>query len=141
LRRITGALAALLILLGTATGISPEPEIVRPQLVREVSRGDDRVYLGVVEVTAYTAGYESTGKRPGDHGYRITKSGAEVKEGRTCAAVGLPFGTKLYIEGVGVRVVEDTGGLVPGQVDIFMEDVDRALEWGRQKRKAWVIKV
>jgi len=142
---VTGALAALLITLGTPGSIGPEPERIfaRPQLVNEVARGaerpdrEDRVYLGVMTVTAYTAGRESTGKGPGDPGYRITTSGTSVKEGRTCAAPGLPFGTRVYIEDVGVRVVEDRG---PQHIDLFMEDVSRALKWGDPKKKVWLIK-
>lgn len=146
-KAITAFLVAFISLLGTPIWISQDPAPVaqrapaRPQPVNEVTRGDyDRINLGRIEVTAYTAGPESTEKRPGDRGYRITASGAKVKEGRTCAALGLPFGTKVYIEGVGVRVVEDRGRLKPDQIDIFIEDKDRALSWGRQERKAWIIK-
>lgn len=126
---ISGALAALLILLGTAKNLAPDylPERPRPQLV---SRGEPvREYLGVMDVTAFTAGPESTGKRPGDKGYRRTKSGTWVTEGRTCAApASIPFGAVLYIEDVGERIVEDRG---PQHIDLYMEDIDWAEAWGR----------
>jgi 3D (Asp-Asp-Asp) domain-containing protein len=52
----------------------------------------------------------------------------------------LPPGTRVYIEGVGERVVEDRGGAVKGKhIDLYIEDLDAALEWGRQKRDLYVI--
>lgn len=86
-------------------------------------------------LTAYTNGPESTGKRPGDKGYAITASGKRTSEGRTIAADPrvLPMGTKVYIEGVGERIVEDTGSAIKGhKIDVFIEDLDQALEFGRK---------
>lgn len=103
------------------------------------SRAD---YRGTFTVTAYTAGPESTGKRPGDPAYGITASGAEVEEGRTIAADWkvLPPGTRVYIEDVGERVVEDKGGAIKGQkIDLYIADLDEALEWGRQEKALYVI--
>lgn len=39
----------------------------------------------------------------------ITASGVKATIGKTCAIEGLPFGTKLYISGLGEYVVEDRG--------------------------------
>lgn len=51
----------------------------------------------------------------------ITASGVPATVGRTCAIEGLPFGTKLYISGLGEYVVEDRG--VKGNViDIACAD-------------------
>lgn len=114
------------------------------------SRGSASTYdnAGIFQITAYTAGYESTGKRPGDPGYGITATGTNVKEGRTIAADWsiLPPGTVVKIQGLeGYYVVEDRsepeekGGQIVGQIiDIFIEDLDRALAWGRQERKIYV---
>ncbi|OIB04554.1 hypothetical protein AK95_13135 [Paenibacillus sp. LC231] len=54
-------------------------------------------------LTAYTNGPESTGKNPGDPDYGVTVSGKQTKENWTIAADPkvLPFGTKVYIDGVG----------------------------------------
>lgn len=98
--------------------------------------------LGVFKITAYTAGYESTGKNFGDLGYGITASGAEVQEGITIAADWdvLPVGSKVYIEDVGFRWVEDKGGAVKGQhIDIYMDDLGQALEWGVQEKRVYLI--
>lgn len=88
------------------------------------------------EISAYTNGKESTGKVKGDKNYGITASGAHTKEGVTVSADPkvLPMGTKIYIEGVGERIVQDTGSAIKGKkLDLFIEDLDTALEFGRKK--------
>jgi 3D (Asp-Asp-Asp) domain-containing protein len=89
----------------------------------------------VFDVTAYTAGYESTQKRKGDKGYGLTASGTYVKEGRTIACPpSMEFGTKVKIEGVGLRTCEDRGSAVKtGHLDLYMDSVNEALDFGRQK--------
>jgi len=99
-------------------------------------------YIGEFEITYYTAGHESTGKNPGNPAYGITRSGTTVKEGQTIAADWsvLEPGTKVFIEGVGERVVEDTGGAIVGQaIDVYVEDVQVALNNGRHTAKVYVI--
>ncbi|WP_339304428.1 3D domain-containing protein [Paenibacillus sp. FSL L8-0435] len=88
------------------------------------------------EISAYTNGKESTGKVKGDKNYGITASGAHTKEGVTVSADPkvLPMGTKIYIEGIGERIVQDTGSAIKGKkLDLFIEDLDTALEFGRKK--------
>lgn len=102
-----------------------------------------RVHAGTFTITGYTAGCESTQKRPGDPGYGITATGTKVVQGRTIAADWdvLPPGTIVYIEGLGERIVEDKGGGVNGRhIDVYFDDLDAALEWGRQKRQVWIVK-
>lgn len=121
---------------------SPAPgnaESLRPSGSPVLTGAD---YRGVFTITAYTAGYESTQKKPGQEGYGITYSGTTVKEGRTIAAdlTVLPVGTRVYIEGVGERTVEDKGGGVKGQhIDLYIADLDEAQDWGKQSKKLYVI--
>jgi 3D (Asp-Asp-Asp) domain-containing protein len=86
------------------------------------------------EVTAYTAGPESTGKRPGDEGYGITASGETVRENYTLACPpSLPFGQRLEIEGVGERVCTDRGGAIKeGRLDVYIAEIEEARQFGRQ---------
>ncbi|QSF43462.1 3D domain-containing protein [Paenibacillus tianjinensis] len=87
------------------------------------------------EISAYTNGKESTNKVKGDKDYGRTASGRMTKEGRTVSAdVSLfPFGTVLYIDGVGERVVEDTGSAIIGyKLDLFIEDLKEARQFGRK---------
>jgi 3D (Asp-Asp-Asp) domain-containing protein len=90
------------------------------------------------EVTAYTSGYESTQKHAGDEGYGITASGTKASEGRTVACPqSITFGTRLNIEGIGVRICEDRGGAITeGHLDVYFNSVADAQSFGRQFRKA-----
>lgn len=85
-------------------------------------------------------------------GHGLTTSGAHPIRGMSVAAPrGVPFGSVLCIEGVGVRVVQDRGGSIKGnRVDVFVHDSrdlpgtytfshQRALEMGRQHLRAWIL--
>ena len=70
-----------------------------------------KTYLGTYYITGYDICYSCCGKIDG-----ITASGVKATVGRTIAAPSnLSFGTKLYIDGIGERVVEDRGGSISGQ--------------------------
>jgi len=85
-----------------------------------ISRGADRTAV----VTAYT----HTGQK--------TASGTWPKEGRTVAGPrSVPFGTVVWIDGIGERIVEDrTNSRFDGRYDVFMESQADCLEWGIQER-------
>jgi len=87
-----------------------------------------------VVATGYTAGYESTGKNPGDPGYGVTASGLPAAPG-ACATDPdvIPLGSVLYVPGYGYAVALDTGGDVKGnRIDLFFQDKQQALGWGRR---------
>lgn len=87
-------------------------------------------------LTAYTAGYESTGKTPSHPEYGITASGTYVKEGRTIACPKtMDFGTQVYIPSLdNTYTCEDVGGAIKsGKLDIYIENLNEALEFGRKK--------
>lgn len=85
-------------------------------------------------VTAYTANQESTGKTSSDKAYGITASGTKVKEGVTVAcSPSYPFGTKLRIQNIGIRVCEDHGSAIKGNhLDLYIASLSKAIEFGRQ---------
>jgi 3D (Asp-Asp-Asp) domain-containing protein len=96
------------------------------------------------EITAYTNGYESTGKRPSDPLYGVTASGKKSKEHYTVACPkSMPFGTKLYIPYFEtVFTCEDRGGLITeGHIDIYMKRLKDAQDFGRQQLEVQVIKL
>lgn len=75
-------------------------------------------------------------------GIVYTASGAVAKQGVTIAADWdvLPPGTVVYIDGLGERVVQDRGGAIKGNaVDIYFEDHDEALVFGRQAVRLYII--
>ena len=72
----------------------------------------------------------------------VTASGDRPIPGQTVAAdKSIPFGTKVWIEGVGVRTVNDRGGAIKrGRLDLCMATRDEAIAFGRQKRKVIILK-
>ncbi|WP_241158326.1 3D domain-containing protein [Cohnella candidum] len=89
-----------------------------------------------VTLTAYSAGFASTGKSKGDSGYGITASGTTVKEGRTIAVDPdvIPMGWWVYIEGIGFRRAEDTGSAINGKkIDVYYDSESRAERFGLKK--------
>lgn len=91
--------------------------------------------------TAYTAGVESTGKRPGDAGYGITASGMKAQRGVVAVDTKvIPFGTKLYIEGYGCAVAGDTGSAIKGnKIDVFVNTYAEARNWGVRTVNVYVL--
>lgn len=83
-------------------------------------------YLGVFSVTCYALqGKTSTGKN------------ASVDYVAVDPQV-IPYGTRLYIDGVGYRTAEDTGTAITGKsIDIWRGSRDECLAWGRQPRAVW----
>ena len=59
--------------------------------------------------------------------------------GYTCASNYYPLGTRLWIEGIGERVVEDTGGMGMNVVDIYMGDEETCIQFGVQEAQITVI--
>lgn len=116
-----------------------EPE---PVPVAIVEQAETEPAWQTFEITAYTANAESTGKSPGDAGYGITASGEPVRDNYTVACPkSLPFGTRLDIEGLGERVCTDRGGAIgEGRLDVYMTELNDALEFGRQSRQVCVLK-
>jgi len=98
-------------------------------------------YIGDFECTAYTAGFESCGKLPSHPEYGITASGEYVEENYTIAmGRQYPFGTIVYIEDIGFRVCKDRGSAITNKhIDIYMEDLDEALRFGRVNKKVYLI--
>lgn len=96
--------------------------------VYSTSRGTKVLFKNKLRMwaTAYSADYESTGKRPGDYGYGITATGTLAKRnegGYSSVAVDprvIPLGTKLYIPGYGYAVAEDIGSAIKGRkIDLY----------------------
>lgn len=132
-----------------AVGTKPKPEAV---LAANMSRTADQVDIsgtttkgGVsfkykkvlknVTLTAYSAEEDGIGTK--------TASGTRVTEGRTIAVDKsvVPMGWWVYIEGIGFRRAEDTGGAIKGnKMDVYFDSLKSAKNFGRKKgRTVYVI--
>jgi hypothetical protein len=56
----------------------------------------------------------------------------------TCALNGVPFGTIVYIDGLGYFVNEDICG-TPGRLDIFLGDVGDCIQFGIQYHEVFIV--
>lgn len=109
---------------------------------------DDILETMNVVATGYTAGKESTGKKPGHPEYGITYSGVKVRRDKnkisTIAADPkvLPIGTVLYIPGYGYGIVADTGSAIKGRkIDLYYKTTKQVYkEWGKKTVNVHVIK-
>ena len=70
----------------------------------------------------------------------ITASGNPTKRdpgGYSTIAVDptvIPLGTKVYVEGYGLAIADDTGSAIRGNIiDVFLLTVQEAMNWGRKK--------
>lgn len=68
---------------------------------------------------------------------RRTASGAVPKAGVTIAAPrSIPFGTRLYVEGLGWRVVQDRlARRYDNRIDVFVNNHQTALTFGKQRKQ------
>ncbi|WP_234987551.1 peptidoglycan-binding protein [Megasphaera vaginalis (ex Bordigoni et al. 2020)] len=93
--------------------------------VRADSQGQSQKKI-VMEATAYSA------EDPGNCG--VTAMGHQLKRG--CVSVDpnvIPLGSRLYIEGYGYAVADDTGGSIVGnRIDLAMDSNAEALNFGRK---------
>ena len=129
--------------MGLDTLIAANPSIADPY---EILAGQEIIIPdeggASFTVTAYTAGYESTGKEKGDPGYGVTASGNDVQENQTIACPqSLDFGTEIHIPELGETFIcEDRGSAITsGHLDIYIEDLDDALEFGVQDLEVQII--
>ncbi|WP_339318173.1 ubiquitin-like domain-containing protein [Paenibacillus sp. FSL R10-2734] len=87
-----------------------------------------------VSMTAYSSAEPGIGTK--------TASGTRVTEGRTIAVDPnvIPIGWWVYIEGLGFRRAEDTGGAIKGhKVDVYFDSLSHVRNFGRKSRTVYVI--
>lgn len=117
----------------------PNTEYIEREVIREIKMFADYEKF---EVTAYTAGFESTGKNPGDKYYGITASGQRAWERITLACPkSMEFGTKVYIPAFeNVFTCTDRGSAITeGKLDVYMEELEDALMFGRQHLEVFIL--
>lgn len=73
--------------------------------------------------------------------YNKTADGHTPKQGITCAASrNIPFGTKIAIEGVGTRIVQDRLALkYDNRIDVYFNSHKDALKFGKKQLKVKIL--
>lgn len=141
---LAGAMAAGALLGGGAaysiTDVQePSKATFRPVVVQTSMEAQEPELVSIGTFTSYA--YCPCEKCCGQWSGGPTASGVMPEEGRTVAADWdvLPAGTEIYIDGIGWRTVEDTGGGISGNtLDLYMKDHQAALEWGVQEVEVFV---
>ncbi|MDP4089999.1 MAG: ubiquitin-like domain-containing protein [Bacillota bacterium] len=118
--------------------------------ILNVSRGGEQVlYRKTIRVkaTAYCPCSICTGKYRTDSGYARTASGTTARrnpEGYSTIAVDpsvIPLGTKVYVEGYGFAIAEDTGGAIQGNIiDVFFNTHPETESWGVRYKNVYILK-
>lgn len=99
---------------------------------------DDRgQYIGVFSISFYTCDPAENG------GSGLTATGRRVEDvvGECIAADPsvLPYGTKVYIEGIGERTVMDCGGAIKGnKIDVLVATAADVPSYGRANMDVWL---
>ena len=117
-----------------------QSEIVS-DLAYKLSQKQDEIlhydYCGEFTITAYCCE-----KYPHICGGGNTASGVRPTPELTAAVCDLemfPYGTIIYIEDVGLRVVQDTGGFDFSKIDVAVAKHEEAEKWKTAKHKVWIV--
>jgi 3D (Asp-Asp-Asp) domain-containing protein len=117
----------------------PISELVAMGNKTTISRGGQNINFAraiVLEATAYEPGYRSNGKWAG-----ITAMGTKLRHGVVAVDPRvIPLGTRLYVDGYGFAVAEDTGGAIKGKrIDLLYPTYEAAMRFGRQQVKVYIL--
>ena len=122
--------------------------ITAPVAARSVSYSTDYLATDAIKANATALGnYKLTFYCPcercnGALGASKTASGATQAEGRTIAVDSsiIPLGSRVYIEGYGTFIAEDTGSAIKNsKIDIFVSTHERAEELGVQYANVYLL--
>lgn len=104
-----------------------EPVYEEEEYYEEPASDNGMTYYGAVNCTAYT------------HTGENTASGVYPTAGVTVASNDLPFGTVIYIEGYGERVVQDTGYMPWASLDLFFDSEEECVQFGEKVLDVYIV--
>lgn len=98
--------------------------------------------LGTFEATAYCPCAICCSNWGGSPINKTTSIGVGAYQGNTIAVdpTKIPYGTKLYVDGVGTFIASDCGGAIKGnRLDIYFANHSQALSFGRKQVNVYKI--
>lgn len=96
-------------------------------------------FMGTYTLTAYCPCRKCVGRKL----IVRTATGIKPQINRTIAVdpTVIPYGSIVYIEGLGYYIAEDCGGSIKGNsIDIFVANHTEAINFGKQTRNVWIMK-
>ncbi len=108
-----------------------------PETVETVKSGElNYSKVLTMDATSYTDDPAENG------GYSTTRMGTPLRYGVVAVDPSvIPLGTKLYVEGYGYAVAEDTGSAIKGnRIDVCYTDKAKAHAFGRRNVKVYILK-
>lgn len=117
---------------GSVTVREAQNKVVAQGTITQASRGGQRFDFKEAHLMDTTA-YTYTG--------RNTATGIPPAVGLVAVDPQvIPLGSRLYVEGYGFATAADTGGSIRGdRVDIFLEQYDQCVQWGRRTVKVYIL--
>jgi uncharacterized protein YabE (DUF348 family)/3D (Asp-Asp-Asp) domain-containing protein len=129
-----------IVAVGTAASVQADTSKRVVAAAGLVSRGGKvfrpKKVLNGVTLTAYSPA--GGGKPVGSPGYGRTATGVKAEAGHTIAVDPkvIPLGWWVYIDGIGYRRAEDTGGAIKGhKIDVFVSTEAEAIRFGRKRNR------
>jgi 3D (Asp-Asp-Asp) domain-containing protein len=113
----------------------PEDGVAGPELVNllnEIPAGELSRGWGAPERYKRVFTARSTAYSPASAGGNITYSGTTVRRGVVAVDPRvIPMGTRMYVEGYGYAIAEDTGGAIKGnKIDVAFLSNYECYQWG-----------
>ena len=104
---------------------------------RKMERQSELYQVQLMNITMYAPlGAGAIGGHDYSGDPSLSYSGEEVVPGETAAAgPNIPMGTRIYVEGLGWRRVNDRGGAIgPNDIDLAVATREEAVKFGQQQR-------
>ncbi|CAM3063837.1 3D domain-containing protein [Filibacter tadaridae] len=117
----------------TPPPVEVQKEVSKPAVVPAASTGTEML----VTATAYTAYCEGCSG--------VTYTGIDLRSNPDQKVIAvdpsiIPLGSRVWVEGYGEAIAGDIGGAIKGHIiDVFIENKQDALKWGRKKIKIKVL--